>query len=271
MRFLATFGGKFAFIHMRVTNLLILTLALTSAANAATVFGTAGNDILFLQGSLQSVSRTLVNPYSGAAYVVNGTYYVNTAIYDGLGGLDTLLMTNGADFLLLDEGGVQNVFNTERFIAGTGDDIVDLASSLFVLGPLVIEGGLGNNLLWGNAGNDTLTAPSIGNNTIDGGPGDDTISIVGNSAPYGHNQLYGGDGIDTVNLPYDISTTVILRQSLNQYQVDVSGVTLDSLTDIEFVHFASGETIDLSSLPIQTPEPGSLAMLGVGLTLILGI
>jgi hypothetical protein len=195
-----------------VAVLLVLLLAgvAVEGARAADFDGTNANDVFFYQGTLQPVDTTLTNPYSGAQLVVNGTYNVNQASYDGLGGIDTLFMTNLAEFLELDAGGVQMLFNLEVFFAGDGDDILDLASTAFAPNTnppdangrartVTVDGGGGNDVIWSNIGDDTLNGRQ-GNDIIDGGPGHDLINGGNGSSPgSGNDQLAGGDGDDRLN------------------------------------------------------------------------
>ena len=111
-------------------------------ATGTLVTGTDRNDFLLFEGALQTFSTTITNPYSGEAIVLNATYNVNTAIYDGLAGIDILLMTNVGDVLLLrDPVKNQALFNVERVHAGSGPDVIHLADATFVLGDLFVDGG----------------------------------------------------------------------------------------------------------------------------------
>ena len=97
----------------------------------------ASNQTFMYQGTLQSVSTTLTNPYDSASVVVSGTFNVNNATYTGQGSGNTLLMTNSSDFLTLDSGGtpnVQTVVDVQRIITGNGNDILDMASATFPSG-----------------------------------------------------------------------------------------------------------------------------------------
>jgi Bacterial Ig domain/RTX calcium-binding nonapeptide repeat (4 copies) len=172
----------------------LLLLSQSSVLRAADVTGTNNNDLLFFLGIVESRNTTLTNPYSGETVGINNLYNVNTVKYDGLGGTDTLLMTNIGDALFLEnDAGEQTLFSIERVIAGDGNDVVNLASTRFTLGDTLIDGGLSDDILWGNSGNDTINGGQ-GNDRIDGGPGDDTISGGDND-----DTLDGGAGSDIVH------------------------------------------------------------------------
>ncbi len=118
---------------------------------------------------------------------------------DGGDGVDVLVGTAGNDVIVLDDAysaspnGLQPRFaNIERIDAGDGDDVVDLTSSRFGFGDVIIDGGLGNDVLWSSAGNDTLNGGD-GNDTLNGGTGANTlIGSIGND-------IYViGDTMDTI-------------------------------------------------------------------------
>ena len=160
----------------------------------ADVVWTNGNDILFFDGVLDELDTTLINPYSGETLPAHNLYNINRTTYNGLAGIDTLLMTNVSDALSAAvPDGRQSIANVERIIAGDGADIIALASSTFVLGDLYVDGGRGDDILWGNSGNDTILG-NEGDDRIDGGPGND--NLVGGP---GNDIITGGAGDDTVD------------------------------------------------------------------------
>lgn len=139
------------------------------------------------------VSLTMTNPYSGATITIDEELYLNSSSYDGLDGVDSLLMTNLGDGLFIQDSlGNQVLFNVERILAGAGGDYILLSSEDYVMGDMVIIGGASGDVIWGNAGNDTIDGQK-GDDTIDGGPGHDTL--YGGD---GHDTLYGGDGHDVL-------------------------------------------------------------------------
>ncbi|GJL85645.1 MAG: hypothetical protein DHS20C02_14200 [Micavibrio sp.] len=170
---------------------------------------TNNDDSLFFQGTLGQLTTTLVNAYSGDIIeIFDETFNVNNTSYDGLGGFDTMFMTNFGDFLAVDNNvGMQVLQNVELIIAGSGGDVINLSSNTSILGDVIILGGAGNDVLWGNAGNDTILAAS-GDDIVDGGPGNDFVAgendndIVGGGlgddtvdGGSGNDILYGGHGV----------------------------------------------------------------------------
>lgn len=145
---------------------------------------------------------------------------------DGGDGVDVLIGTAGNDVIVLDDAysaspnGLQPRFaNIERFDAGDGDDVVDLTSSRFGYGDVVIDGGIGNDVLWSSAGNDTLTGGD-GNDTLNGGAGADTL--IGGLG----NDIYViGDTVDIV-VENAAEGTDTVQSSLGY----TLGANLDNLT-----------------------------------------
>src|SRR6266566_516970 len=160
----------------------------------ADVNGTNGNDVLLFTGSVTRLTMTLINPYDGLTLSIDADYNYSASTYDGMGGTDTLLMTNVGDAIFLNDPFTSQVTfqNIENISAGGGDDLVVLSDPTITLGPVTIDGGAGNDILWGNIGNDTINGRA-GNDIIDGGPGNDRID-----GGDGNDTVYGGDGNDTI-------------------------------------------------------------------------
>lgn len=164
---------------------------------------TNGNDTLLFDGVIQQVTTTLLNPYSGKSYSINGEYNLNIGSYDGLDGTDILVMTGMGDyFSLTDDLGTQILQNVEVLVGAAGNDIINLSHSTITYGNTTILGASGDDVLWGNVGNDMISGGPGGNDIIDGGPGDDTLQgnadsdeITGGA---GNDTVLGGDGNDTL-------------------------------------------------------------------------
>jgi len=168
----------------------------------APVTGTNGNDIITFQGNLQQYTATLVNPYSGETIFVDAVKNVNTTTYNGLAGTDLISMSAYGDVLHLNDGsGNATISSIERIVAGAGGDVIILADSTLVLGDILVAGGEEDDIIWTNAGNDTVLAGD-GDDIVDGGPGNDSLSGEnGNdrlSGGAGNDLLNGGNGNDTV-------------------------------------------------------------------------
>lgn len=127
--------------------------------------------------------------------------------YEGGTGTDTLLGTSRGDGIALDDG-VQRLKNIEVINVGDGDDIVDLTSTRYTYGDVLIKGGAGDDVLWANAGRDVLQGGigsdvldgAGGSNLLDGGDGADRIAD-GDGASFiaggrGNDEIYSGAGAD---------------------------------------------------------------------------
>lgn len=168
----------------------------------APVVGTNSNDVIGFQGTLQQVTGTYINPYSGLSVNINDIYFVNQTIYDGMGGNDLLNMSPNGDFIMLNDGnGNATIRNIESIAAGAGGDAVLLSDAVLQLGNMLISGGDSDDIIWGNVGDDTVTGGN-GNDIIDGGPGNDTLNGDGGNDTLfgwtGNDRLSGGTGNDTL-------------------------------------------------------------------------
>ncbi|NBZ88093.1 calcium-binding protein [Stagnihabitans tardus] len=142
-----------------------------------TLQGEAGNDWLFggagddlLMGD--SDRRTNVSPWDGIAYDFE----------TGTRGIVVTMLDHGATLAIRDQfGGYDKATDIEMISASAWADNIHVAESQYKLGMK----------LWGNAGNDRITA-TLGPDTIYGGTGDDTLAGSG-----GEDVFDGGAGRDT--------------------------------------------------------------------------
>lgn len=202
----------------------------------ASITGTNGNDILFFSGDTGHLTTTLVNAYSGESVFIDDDFNINNSTYEGLAGIDTLFMTNVGDALFITDGvGTQTMANIERIIAGDGGDVIVLSHGTITLGNIFIDGGRADDVLWGNAGNDSIRGFD-GNDNIDGGPGNDILlgqndnDII--SGGSGNDSIDGGAGVDTAS--YAGMPGAATVNLLTGVALDGNGGT-DTLTGIENV------------------------------------
>lgn len=163
--------------------------------------GTNGNDLLFFSGTNGHLNYTFVNPYSGDSFSIDEEKNVNNSTYEGLAGIDSLLMTNAGDAIFIADHitGQQRVISVEIFVAGDGGDVIHLASTDFELNDTIIDGGNSDDILLANVGDDEIFGQG-GNDFIDGGPGNDILwggSSTGSGS--GDDIIKGGDGADLLN------------------------------------------------------------------------
>ena len=96
----------------------------------------------------------------------------------------------------------KRVLSVETIDAGGGDDIVDLTSSLFnmdEISGMVVEGGLGNDVIWASSGDDDLRGGE-GNDILFGGKGTDTLTGGSGSDTFQFTLSSGQDTITDFNI-----------------------------------------------------------------------
>ncbi|MEA5594907.1 cadherin domain-containing protein, partial [Rivularia sp. UHCC 0363] len=156
-----------------------------------------------------------VNDADDLDFKNNPSFQLKVRVSDGINTsalANVTININDAPGVLIDETSVTN----NRFKGSPGND--------------TINGGAGNDFLYGFAGNDSLTG-GAGNDNLYGEAGRDTlIGGAGNDNLYGgagDDSIDGGDGIDTLRETAD--TDFIL--TANTLQSAVTG--LDTFTNIE--------------------------------------
>jgi Ca2+-binding RTX toxin-like protein len=119
-------------------------------------------------------------------------------VFDGGTGLDTLVGTSQGDAVLLDDASraaqaaAPRLAGIEVISVGDGSDLVDLTSTRFSYGAVLIDGGAGSDIIWSSGGDDLLYG-GAGNDRIFAGGGDDYLSGDG-----GSDDLDGAAGNDVV-------------------------------------------------------------------------
>lgn len=201
-----------------------------------------GNFMNF-QGVLQQYDVTLVNPYSGAPVELTGQHFVNTESYKGIGSSDVLIGTALGDVLLVqDPLGSQRICGVETLLAFNGFDVLQLADDFIVLDSMVLEGGSAADVVWANAGNDTLRGNDgvdlldggPGDDTIEGGNGDDTITLWPGS---GFDSISGGPGTDQVEIDAEQNQILISPAANPSYEFDVFylGTPMAQIREVELL------------------------------------
>ncbi len=157
--------------------------------------GTSGNDTFELQASLQHLTVTLSNPYSGQMIDLDEEKNVNFSKYYGYAGFDRINLSSNGDAIFLEDRdtGEQMVFDVEFIQGRAGGDVINFASATIDYSQgIVLNGGSEDDILWGNIGNDSINGVD-GDDNIDGGPGEDILDGF-----RGSDTIYGGDGDDMI-------------------------------------------------------------------------
>ncbi|MCX7894106.1 MAG: putative Ig domain-containing protein, partial [Burkholderiales bacterium] len=166
------------------------------------LYGMAGNDSLAFTADARWASGTRrVNAGSpgvvGTGEAVDiGNFNRSFDLFDGGAGYDTLYATDGRDAILLDDdsgalgAAGPRLAGIEAIFAGRGDDLIDLTSARYAYGPVLADGGDGDDIVWGSAGDDVIYG-GRGNDRLFGGAGNDYLASDG-----GADTLNGGAGND---------------------------------------------------------------------------
>jgi hypothetical protein len=161
-------------------------------------------------------------------------------VIDGGDDVDALNLTAGNDVFFIDDvysdhhssltlsSTTQGIDSTARVIdletinAGSGDDIVDMTSTNFVLATgVTINGGAGNDSLWGSNGDDTINGGD-GNDTLFGGAGDDTLTGGAGDDVYQFTATSGSNVITDVDDDGNLTIEFHYRAEDNHSNDDLS-------------------------------------------------
>ena len=194
----------------------------------------------------------LYNPYSKETIKLTDSDNYKKILVPYIKGNDsTLILTSGNDLLALEDNinGSITKDNTplarfegiKTINAGDGNDAIDLSSDKFKLtSGITINGGNGNDILWGNDGADILNGDT-GNDKINGGAGNDIIT--------------GGLGKDT--LTGGLGSDIFKFGSLADSSISASAT--DLITDFEH----GSDKIDLSAINLNATGQDSIANLTI--------
>lgn len=199
------------------------------------ILGTDQSDFLTYEGDILHMSGMLTNPYSGEVVFYDDDFNFSLSTYDGLGGNDFLIMSNVGDALFLVRNDVVAVKNVEVFVAGAGGDLVILADEVETYGPVTINGGDSDDVLWGNVGNDYLIGFD-GNDHMVGGPGDDRIL-----GGVGQDYLNGGVGADYLLGEVGDDLLVFSVDEINEQNLGISHDKYDGGEGVDILEMTDGD------------------------------
>jgi len=193
---------------------------------------------------------------------------------DGGADVDTVELTDGSDAFFLHDSfsgfhssltlvedydsrlGTARIANIENINSGLGDDIVDLTSPNYSLEgqDITVDGGSGNDTLWGSDANETLKG-GVGDDVLFGGAGTNVLTGGADADVF---QFTGSSTNDTVK-DFSLSDGDTLRFfNKGGAQFDRSSVSLNNAGDeLSISDGAEVLTITLEGAGLQLADLGS--------------
>lgn len=165
----------------------------TTAASLALAIDAAVNVTAAAVGGVITITGTDGDLVIGGYSAVGGTLTYDGVQQEGVTAAELTDNTNPTDNgELVDAAPAGVIANTAPVVATTIDAVAAIEPDSEGGGADTIDGGEGDNELYGVVGDDVITAGS-GNNYVEGGIGNDTITL-GN----GTNEIYGDAGNDVI-------------------------------------------------------------------------
>ena len=166
---------------------------------------------------------------TGVPEGTTGDGAADTVSANGTAGNDTIEVVGGGnEFSVVGLAAQINVFNTDAALdtltvnGGAGDDTITASTLAAGVVKVRLDGGAGNDTIFGSRGNDTLLG-GIGNDTLLGGAGNDTL--IGGP---GADTLNGGAGNDVfVADEFDIVIDGFVTGADSEDRIDLSGLGVD--------------------------------------------
>ena len=239
------------------------------AADVVTVNGTAGDDHITVSTS----GNSAVVKGLAAQVTVTGAEPADRLVINGLGGNDTLtfnvaaggapvsIFADGTDVGINQAGSTVVVdANVENLVVNgtSGDDLIQASNGIAALTHLTINGGAGNDTIFGGDGGDLIDG-GAGNDTVIGGRDNDTAWLGSGDDTFiwnpgdGSDIVEGGSGFDTM-LFNGANVSERVEISANGGRVrftrDVANITMDlnSIERIEFNALGGADTITVDDL-----------------------
>jgi Ca2+-binding RTX toxin-like protein len=238
----ATLSRDIGGVTMRLAGVERIELEALGGADAITVNDLAGTGVAQVAIDLQALIGSDGQPDTVTVNATTGKDRINVES-DGsfvvVEGLSARVTIDGAESA-----------NDSLIVNGLGgDDTIDASGLRAGQINLVINGGVGTDLLTGSAGDDLLKGGS-GNDTMNGGDGNDTF--VWNPGD-GSDVVRGGAGTDTLLFNgSDASETTVLSADGGRavFSRDVAAITMnmDDVETFDFNALGGADTVTINDL-----------------------
>jgi Ca2+-binding RTX toxin-like protein len=250
----SVFESAYDLVNIQKISQYAITLASSKVQyepflSSSNIYFQSVDKVDYLFNKISQFSTT--NFYNSQNYEITG-YNKSNDNFDGGEGFNSILMTNGNDFLSFDDNlqstnSQSRIKSIEAIFAFDGDDIINFTSQKFSMNNLIVHGGLGNDKLWLGSGNDFIFG-NEGNDEIFGGNGDDFIN-----GGTGNDIVFGGDGNDIVDGYYGADKIYLEKGNdivfCGEFTQEIIGG--DGVDEVNLNNFTSSITIDLSNNFIQ--------------------
>jgi Ca2+-binding RTX toxin-like protein len=190
-------------IDLRNTALVGSGVVLDAGAGYDTVYATTGNDTL-IAGTGNDL---LAGGAGNDVYQVSGNQAAGLGVFNGIdtyqdsAGQDTLVASGVGDVDIgltgwtattgIETLNASGVTGTTRLLGDDYANTFDLRSTQLLGSGFVLDGGRGNDTIWGTAAAETIVGGG-GDDVVDGGAGDDTYRVNGVAAG-GWDSFHGYD------------------------------------------------------------------------------
>jgi Ca2+-binding RTX toxin-like protein len=231
-------------VVMDLDDVEILNLNALGNTDQFTVNDLAGTDLTQINVDLASNIGGSVGDALTDTVIINGTTGddVITATLPG----GRLLVSGLAASVLVKN--FDTTLDMVRIQALEGEDVIDAAAVAAGGPPLILDGGVGNDILLGSVGNDTLLGGEnddvllglFGTDTLDGGAGDNILIQDGGQATSGIVSIFGDDLDNTITLSRDAAGNILSNG------VPIPGATIVNTVLIRVFGRGGNDTITLN-------------------------
>ncbi|MEO8133906.1 MAG: calcium-binding protein [Betaproteobacteria bacterium] len=243
-----------------------------NSADTVTIAGTTTDDAFAF--TVPTAGPAIVKGLGGEQVTVDHMGVGDRVVFDGAAGNDTVTANGtGADDVIgiardgtatvaifSGSGPVIDIANIEHLVVqgGAGNDIITGQNGIGTLTQLTIDGGTGNDRIFGGDGNDTLLGGD-GNDFVDGNIGSDTADLGSGDDVFGWDPgdgsdvVEGGSGDDTLQFNGSNASENIALSANGSHAVltrNVANITMDlhGMENVNIRALGGVDNIDIGDL-----------------------